>query len=391
MSGRRTHKINFTAPYFPDSSQICDKPFVLIPFRSHPSGTVRPICGKGRNKILRTTTCLIFHWLDKHRSRSTGRINRIRLNFFPSLHLTQSPNSIQAQFHRTNRTVFIELQAIYIGLPVGTAAAELQVCKIIMVFVRIENTTMSRPEDTLFVICSRHNVLLRVFVRPERRNLAHHISILVFLIPSDSIQIIIDAFPFEEYRAFFTRSRNHMDNGIHRNHIFCQFSHMPTSPKHIGLPVVIYKHFRVDTARIFCLQQGRSRVRFVKPVFPASQLKRTLRMVGNCRIHITVHRRVNVILSISLDNFTGSPVLLSCSRREICPVETPMHEIPGLPYHRRPGCFQPPSISVCCGITIKHTIDFLYAGVCNHIRNQSISERIHNLGVHNGNYRKGLS
>ena len=84
MSGRRTHKINFTAPYFPDSSQICDKPFVLIPFRSHPSGTVRPICGKGRNKILRTTTCLIFHWLDKHRSRSTGRINRIRLNFFPS-------------------------------------------------------------------------------------------------------------------------------------------------------------------------------------------------------------------------------------------------------------------------------------------------------------------
>ena len=263
-----------------------------------------------------------------------------------------------------------------------------------MVFICIEDTTMSRSENTLFIICSRHNILLRVFVRPERRNLAHHISILIPLISPYGVQIIIDTFPFEEYRTFrifFARSRNHMDNGIHRNHIFCQFSHMPTSPKHIGLPVVIYKDFCIDTARIFCLQQGRSRIRFVKPVFPASQFKRPLRMVGDCRIHITVNRRVNVILSISLDYFTGSPVFLSCCRREICPVETPMHEILGLPYHRRPGRFQPSSISVRRGITIKHTIDFLYAGICNHIRNQSISKRIHHLGFHNGNYRKGLS
>ena len=121
----------------------------------------------------------------------------------------------------------------------------------------MKDTTMSRSEDSPFIIGSRYYILFRSFKRAHRGNPAHYIRILIFLIPSDSVQIIIYSFTFEKdrsLRVLLARSRNYLYYRIHRNHILVEFGYMPSSPKHISLSIVVNKDFSINPARILTLQ-----------------------------------------------------------------------------------------------------------------------------------------
>src|SRR5574344_187321 len=85
---------------------------------------------------------------------------------------------------------------------------------------------------------------------------------------------------------------------------------------------------------------------------PLCQSEWPVGTVAYTNMHDAIDCGIDVPLAIGIDSFTGCPIFLSLSRREISTIKTPVYEIFRFPDNRRPGRFQPTSITISGGITI---------------------------------------
>lgn len=159
------------------------------------------------------------------------------------------------------------------------------------------------------------------------------------------VRLLFDSFPLEKdgtFAVFLPTSRNGGKQGVDGHHIVFQPCDIPASPKGIGRSVVVHENLCVDGMDLVFFPQsvfGRERIAL-------RQGERTVGAVGDGRIHVPIHRRVDVPFVVMADGFAGCPVFFRLGLREIGSVKTPMDKVLRLPERRRACTFQSPSVAV---------------------------------------------